>query len=146
MTPQNAEIARRWCTAMEQGPEETRAALADFADPDFDFYPVGKYPDAQPCHGQEEFFQFLLRFWDSYSQSAWAIKKVIEVDDHRVLVLANLQAEGRASGMNLEGDVYICFWFRHGRFFRLENHVTLRGAIHSMGLEGETLEAAGLSE
>ena len=28
----------------------------------------------------------------------------------------------------------------------LEDHVTLRGALHALGLQGETLEAAGLRE
>jgi len=50
---------------------------------------------------------------------------------------------GRGSGLNLEGDLYQCFWLRHGRFFRVE---TLSGALHALGLHGETLEAAGLSE
>src|SRR5205823_5681349 len=56
----------------------------------------------------------------------------------------NLRAEGRESGMNLEGDLYECMWLRHGRCFRVEDHMTLSRALHALGLEGETLEAAGL--
>jgi hypothetical protein len=48
--------------------------------------------------------------------------------------------------MKLEGAVYHCMWLRHGRFFRVEDHLTLSGALHALGLEGETLEAAGLSD
>ena len=48
--------------------------------------------------------------------------------------------------MKLEGDVFQCYWLRHGRFFRIEDHLTLSGALYALGLEGEALEAAGLSE
>jgi hypothetical protein len=37
-------------------------------------------------------------------------------------------------------------WVRHGRFFRSEDHLTLSGALRALGLEGETIEAAGLSD
>jgi hypothetical protein len=57
-----------------------------------------------------------------------------------------MRAEGRASGVALEGDAYHCFWLRHGRFIRAEDHLTAKGALHALGLSGETLEAAGLSE
>jgi hypothetical protein len=57
-----------------------------------------------------------------------------------------MRAEGRASGVALEGDVYSCFWLRNGRFFRGEGHLTLAGALHALGLTGDALEAAGLSE
>ena len=145
MSQENVEIARRWCEAMSAGPEETLSAIGRFADPDVDFYPVRKFPEAEPCHGQEEFTRFLRRFWDSYSESEWAIENAFEVGEDRVLVKATLRAEGRGSGMSLGGEVYICFWFRHGRFFRIENHVTPRGALHALGFEEDTLEAAGLS-
>jgi hypothetical protein len=46
--------------------------------------------------------------------------------------------------MEIEGDVYECAWLRHGRFFRMEDHLTLGGALRALGLEGETLEEAGL--
>lgn len=146
MSRQNVEMARRWCEAMTAGPEETQAAIAEMADPDLDFYPVRKFPEAQPCHGREEFSQFMARFQNSYSSTEWPVKKMIEVGDDRVVAWANLQTEGRGSGVRLEGDVYICFWIRNGRFFRIENHVTERGAVVALGLEGETFEdAAGPS-
>jgi len=107
---------------------------------------VRRFPEAQPCHGLEAFRRFLDRFLDSYSQTEWVIRRVVEVGDDRVLVRATMRAEGRGSGLALEGDVYNCFWFRHGRFFRVEDHVTLKGALHALGLDGEALEAVGLAE
>ena len=93
----------------------------------------------------QEFSQFLVRFWDAYARSSeWAIRELIAVGDDRVLACLKLRAEGRGSGMKLEGDLYQCLWLRHGRFFRVEDHLTLKGALLALGLEGETLEAAGL--
>jgi hypothetical protein len=66
------------------------------------------------------------------------------VNDDRVLVHLSLRAEGRESGVKLEGDLYQCVWLRHGGFFRREDHLTLKGALRALGLTGETLEAAGL--
>jgi hypothetical protein len=46
----------------------------------------------------------------------------------------------------LEGDLYHCFWLRHGRFIRVEDHLTAKGALHALGLTGDALDAAGLRE
>jgi hypothetical protein len=48
--------------------------------------------------------------------------------------------------VGLEGDLYQAYWLRHGRFIRVEDHLTAKGALHALGLTGETLEAAGLRE
>ena len=48
--------------------------------------------------------------------------------------------------MKLEGELYQCLWLRHGRLFRVEDHLASSGALHALGLTGETLEAAGLRE
>jgi hypothetical protein len=102
--------------------------------------------DTKPCHGREEFSRFLAAWLEAWSRMEWAVQDLTEVGDDRVLVCANLRAEGRGSGMKLEGPLYQCEWLRHGRLFRIEDHLTLRGALHALGLEGATLEAVGLRE
>jgi len=62
------------------------------------------------------------------------------------LLSATLAAEGRESGVKLQQELFVCYWLRHGRVFREEDHLTLSGALHALGLHGDTLEAAGLSE
>jgi hypothetical protein len=141
---ENAEIVRRWLEAVSMKPDELRATAAEFWDADGDYYPVRKFPEARPCHGVEEIGQFLVLFREAWSRYDFAINEVIEVGHDRVLVCANLRAEGRGSGMKLDGDLYHCIWLRHGRFFRVEDHLTLKGALDGFGLEGATLEAAGL--
>jgi ketosteroid isomerase-like protein len=146
-TPQeNVDVVRRWLAAMSGSPEEIRAAIDEFWDADADYYPVRKFPEARPCHGLEEVARFFSsQFEDAFSRWNWEVSSVIAAGDDRVLASTNLRAQGRGSGIDLEGDLYYCYWLRHGRFFRVEDHLTVRGALGAFGLEGETLESAGLS-
>jgi ketosteroid isomerase-like protein len=145
VSAENLEIVRRWLApATSRSPDDLRAAVEELCDPDIDYYPVRKFPEARPCHGIDELSQFLGRFRESWSRYAWEIKELIQVGDDRILACLNLRAEGRESGMGLEGEMYQCVWLRNGRFFRLEDHLTLSGALRAFGLRGETLEAAGL--
>jgi hypothetical protein len=104
------------------------------------------FSDARPCHGLDEFSEWLAGWGEAWSRLEWAVHELIEVGDDRVLVCASLRGEGRGSGVKLEGDLYQCVWLRHGRLFRIEDHLTVSGALHALGLEGGTLEAAGLRE
>jgi SnoaL-like domain len=147
MSEENVEVVRRY---LEEGPGSTEehlaAAIARSWEPDGDYYPVRGIPEARPCHGPEEIVRFLTGWrsvWEGYRmrvKDAWAIA------DDRVLAHVQIQATGSTSGLALGGDVYLCFWLRHGRFIRGEDHLTEKGALHALGLTGETLEAAGLRE
>lgn len=131
---------------MSAGPEEAIAAVPEFWDADADHYPVRKFPEARPSHGQQEFSRFIAEFWDAFSVSDWEVQELIPVGDDRVLAWSIMRAAGRGSGVKVEGDIYQCCWLRHGRFFRIEDHLTLRGALHALGLQGDTLEAVGLRD
>jgi hypothetical protein len=147
MSGENLEVVRRWLSSTRSAdPEEVKAAVAECCDADVDYYPVRKLAGAQPCHGREELSQFLGGWLEAWSRLEWAVEELIEVGDDRVLVCAHLRGEGRGSGMKLEGDLYQCEWLRHGRLFRIEDHLTLSGALHALGLKGGTLEAVGLRE
>jgi hypothetical protein len=146
MSPENVEVVRGWLAAGSVGPEGASATAADFCDADVDYYPARKFSDAQPLHGLDEFSGWLAGWKEAWSRLEWAVHELIEVGDDRVLVCASLRGEGRGSGVKLEGDVYQCVWLRHGRLFRIEDHLTLSGALHALGLKGATLQAAGLRE
>jgi hypothetical protein len=88
--------------------------------------------------------QFVVGYVGAWSRYEYAIRQLVEAGDDRVLACGRAHAEGQESGLMLDGDLYHCVWLRHGRFLRVEDHLTLRGALHALGLEGETLEAAGL--
>ena len=146
MSQENVEIVRRWVAAMNGEPASMEAAVAQWFEEDSDYYPVRKFPEARPAHGREEFAHWMRLFYEGFPRSHWEIRELFPVGDDRVLAWMNLSAEGRGSAIALSGNLYTCYWMRHGRFFRLEDHLTLAGAIHALGLSGETLEALGLSE
>jgi hypothetical protein len=126
--------------------EHFSALVGRFWEADGDWYPVRKFPEARPCHGREEIVALLADIrgvWEAYR---YVVKDARAIGDDRVLVQGRMWTEGRASGAALEGEVYHCCWLRHGRLIRVEDHLTAKGALHGLGLSGETLEAAGLEE
>jgi len=147
MSQENMEVVRRYVEAFtaDLAPSDWSGLVADRYEPDADYYPVRKFPEARPCHGVEEIARFLAEYRDAWDHYEMEVQKLIPVGDDRVLVHLVLKAEGRESGVKLEGDLYQCAWLRHGRFFRWEDHLTLKGALLALGLSGETLDAAGLS-
>ena len=147
MSQENVEIVRRWVAATSGlSTENTLATVSEFWDAAADYYPIRKWPEAQPCHGREELSRFLARTREAFTRFDSNAQWLVAVGDDRALACVTLQWEGRESGISLDGEIYYCYWLRHGRFFRVEDHLTLSGALHALGLQGETLEAAGLSE
>jgi hypothetical protein len=141
----NAEIIRRYVEGLPGlTPAELRTHVADFCDPDVDYYPARKFAEARPCHGVEQLSEFLIGYAEAWTNLRYVIQYLTEIGDDRILLITTIRAEGRESGMRLDGDLFQCLWLRHGRTFRQEDHLTLRGALRALGLEGETLEAAGL--
>jgi hypothetical protein len=148
MSQENVEVVRSYVEAFSSpglAPSDWSRLAADRYEPDADYYPVRKFPEARPCHGVDEIARFLAEYRDAWDRYEMEVQKLIPVGDDRVLVHALLRAEGRESGVKLEGDLYQCVWVRHGHFFRWEDHLTLKGALLALGLRGETLEAAGLA-
>jgi SnoaL-like protein len=147
MSQENVEIVRRVTEQYgELAPLDTPQFFDQFWDPEGDYYPVRKFPEARPCHGREEIARFQAEYLDTWDRWEYSIQRLIAVGDDRVLVHVTVDAEGRESGLKLDGDLYFCVWLRQGRVFRWEDHLTLPGALRALGLSGETLEAAGLKE
>ena len=147
MSRENVEVVRRYLERLRDlAPADTPQLAADFWEPDGDYYPARKFPDARPCHGHEAIARYLADYMLAWDRFELAITRVIAVGDDRVLDQVLVRAEGRDSGLRLDGDLYHCIWLRHGRVLRQEDHLTLRGAIRGVGLDGESLEAVELSE
>jgi SnoaL-like domain len=148
MSQENVQIARRYMERTDEGKrgvEAIEALVDEFWEPDGDYYPIRRFPEARPCHGREEIVRFFTAFYPAWEDYQYVIKDARAIGDDRVLVHGEIRAEGRASGVALQGDAYHCFWLRHHRFIRAEDHLTAKGALHALGLSGEALEAAGLS-
>jgi hypothetical protein len=139
MSERNLEAVRRWHAAISSGPAECNAAIEALCDPDVDFYPVRKFTESRPCHGRDQLAGFFQSFWEGFAVTEFGLEEVVPVGDDRVFSRGPLRAEGAGSGIAIEGDLYTCHWLRHGRFIRIENHLTLSGALHAVGLEDGAL-------
>lgn len=140
MANANEEIARRY---MEEVPRIAelgrdrglmRERLERYWEPDGDYYPVRKFPEARPCHGLDaiaEFFAYFLGAWDQYEFEMLDVKAI---DDQRVLSHGLMSAQGHESGLGVGGELFPCFWMRRGKFFRVEDHLTRKGAIAALGI------------
>jgi SnoaL-like domain len=147
MSQENTEVVRRLLAGYgRDGPMEVPALVEGVWASHGDYYPVEKFPESRPCHGVEEIARFLSEFQQAWERHEFEVKALTPVRDDRVMVRASLVAEGRGSGLSLQGELFLCFSLRHGRIFREEDHLTLPGALRALGLSGKTLEAAGLSE
>ena len=143
MSRKNVEVVRR---LIEEAFDLDSDQLLAFWDPHGDYYPVEKFPESRPCHGVKEIAGFLREYRQAWEHYEMRIEAITPVSDDRVFVRMTLAAVGQGSGLNLQGELFQCFWLRHGRIFRQEDHLTLRGALRALGLSGQTLEAVGLRE
>jgi hypothetical protein len=141
MSEDNVKIVRRYLES-----PDVSAEVAEYWEEDGDYYPVRKFPEARPCHGPEEIARFMTELRDAWGQIRLVVRHASSIGDDRVLARARLETHGRTSGLALEGDLYYCFWLRHGRFFRAEDHLTAEGARRALGLQRDAPEAAHLAE
>jgi SnoaL-like domain len=141
MSQENVEVVRR---IFEAAGESDFDRMLTYWDARGDYYPVHKFPEARPCHGAEDIRRFFVEWLGE--QVEFRIDALTPVGDDRVLVRLRLSYVGKTSGLKLGGELFHCYWLRHGRVFRQEDHLTLPGALRALGLEGETLAAVGLRE
>ena len=80
MSQENVEAVREYVEAFcstDLAPSDWSRIVADFFEPDADYYPVRKFPETRPCHGVEEITQWLAVFRDAWDRYEFAIKKLI---------------------------------------------------------------------
>jgi hypothetical protein len=147
MSQENVEIVRRYLNDLALAHDRLTELIATYWEPDGDYYPVRKFPEARPCHGRKEIEGFVRDYLPAWERYEYETVDVRTIGDDRVLARGRIFATGRESGLALEGDLYHSMWLRHGHFIRVEDHLTERGALHALGVTGEPApEAAGLSE
>jgi hypothetical protein len=134
---QNVESIRRWIDQFADAttPEAAKAVVSEFWDTDADYYPVRKFPDAQPRHGLEQIAAFFVTWrgaWDAFEFSAI---EIVPIDDVRFFVHTLLKAHGQETQAPVDGDLYFSLWMRSGRFLRWEDHLTEAGARRGLGID-----------
>jgi hypothetical protein len=136
---QNVDTVR---SVLEQWRTGATEEILRHWEPDADYYPVRKFPEARPCHGLDEIGQFFDGFADGWETFEFVPFSVIPVGDDKVFVQATIKAVARDTSLALEGDLFHSIWLRHDRILRWEDHLTEAGAVRALGLEGSTIESA----
>jgi hypothetical protein len=136
LVERNLEAIRRYIP--ERPGEEWLELLPQLYDPDCDYYPARAGPEAGARHGVDETAAYLREWWSAWEDLRFEIVEITPVDEARALAHIQISAQGFSSGVDLAGDLFICFWLRNGRFLRVEDHMTERGARRALGLPEET--------
>jgi SnoaL-like domain len=144
MPPDNVDVVRRYLegtdapggegSPWDASEEAIRAWFDEFWEPNGDYYPVAKFPEARPCHGLDEIVGFFKQYLGTWERYRVVVKEARAIGEDRVLAHGHLHAEGSGSGVALEGDVYNCCWLRNGRLIRVEDHLTKANALHAIGV------------
>jgi hypothetical protein len=143
MPRDNVDIVRRLNTELGRTPaEQLPDFVAEFFEPNADYYPVRKFPDQRPMHGRDEIRGWLSAFSETWESFDFVVKHIVAVSDDRVLVHAAIRAEGHAAHVSLEGDIYQCVWLRNGHILRWEDHLTEAGALDALGVSRASLDTA----
>jgi hypothetical protein len=94
MSQENVDLVREYAEQYGQvAPKDTPQFAARFWEPDGDYYPVRKFPEARPCHGLDEIARFQAEYIDAWGGYECAITKLIAVGDDRVFVQTIVHAE-----------------------------------------------------
>ena len=137
MSQENVEVVRRCYEELPHAQERLSDFIASYWEPDGDYYPVRKFPESRPCHGHGEIVAFLTDYLTACESYEYESVAVTAIGEDRVLVHGRIATTGRESSMALEGDLYISSWLRHGRFIRVEDHLTEKGALYALGMSGD---------
>jgi hypothetical protein len=136
VSTKNVKNVRRWTEQFTRlgTTERAESLLAEFWDADADYYPVRKFPDAQPRHGLEQIAAFYLSYVETWGVYELSAVRIEPIDDVRLFLHTSVVAQGRDVRPRVEGDLYHSLWLRNGRILRCEDHLTESGALRGLGL------------
>jgi hypothetical protein len=136
LSEQNVETVRRWIEQFAHAttPEAASVAVNEYWDADADYYPVRKFPDAQPRHGLAPIAAFIGAWRDAWDAFEFGAVTIIPIDDVRVFVHTSVLAHGHETQAPVDTDLYHSIWLRNGLILRCEDHLTEAGARRGLGL------------
>ena len=137
MPLENVEFARRGYAAInERGVE----ALAEFIDPDIEWEVVGDGPTLS-FSGRPEVLKFAQVWFDTYSWLRLDPERLIELDDHRVLVFVHQHGQLKGGSVPLEQPIAHLLTIRNGRCVRLRGFTRREEALEAVGLSEQDAHA-----
>jgi ketosteroid isomerase-like protein len=137
MSQQNVDAVRKAFEAFQRSDWEE---VVRDADPEIEVVQPPDFADAKTYHGHQGFLE-VLRWWPSqWADFTIELTDVIDANDDQVVLVTRERGRGKASGVQVVGDVAFVSTFRDGKIIRIEMFQTLREALDTVGvarLDGE---------
>jgi ketosteroid isomerase-like protein len=109
-------------------------ALFELMEPDFVWHEALEVPGRKGAVGRDEFAGYMRGFERLWEDFAFEIVEVDEMGDDMALAKMRAHGRGRASGEQMELEIYHLWRFRNGRVARMDAYLD----------EGEARDAAQL--
>jgi ketosteroid isomerase-like protein len=123
------EVVRRWFRAFEEDAD----AFRDTLHPRFVWYPFEE--NRTPAHGIEGAMRNRAEWLGIWEEHLFDLREVVE-DEDNVVVLVQITARGRASGLEVEFRFYAQFTLQDGKVIRIYDHEEREAALEAAGLTG----------
>jgi ketosteroid isomerase-like protein len=132
MSEENLKIVQVLGDAYFRGDQQ---AMLELVDPDVVVTQFPDQPDARPYHGHDGMLKAMAEWVDTWDDYA------IEAHDAKVVgdcVVASLHQRGRgkASGVEMEGDVWFVYTVRRGKVARWQMFPSEREALEAAKSQG----------
>jgi ketosteroid isomerase-like protein len=112
----NTEIVRRMLDAFDR---RDRAAWIALHDGEYELIPSAIWPEADPVRGPEPGWDYYVSAVEPFvRQSFSATAEIVDAGPDKVLVHQRIELRGRASGAEVEFDMWVVGTLRGGRIVR----------------------------
>jgi ketosteroid isomerase-like protein len=133
MSQQNVGIVRDQYTATNE--RDFRRAMAHYAEDVELVVPSSSSLNAGTFMGRSDVGRWFGDWLATFDSDArFDIEEIIDVNESSVLLVARHSARGRASGVEIEGDVIWIYRLRDGKIVHLHPYETRDDALKAVGL------------
>jgi ketosteroid isomerase-like protein len=133
------DILDRGYAAFNRGDHET---LFEMMEPDFVWHEALEVPGRKAAVGRDEFAGYMRGFERMWEDFRFDILDVEEVDDEMALARVRACGRGRASGEQMELEIYHLWRFRNGRVARMDAYLDEGAARDALPRHRDTESAS----
>jgi ketosteroid isomerase-like protein len=111
------------------------AEVAESLHPDAEMHQAPEVPDADDYYGREAFVRGTRRWLEGWEEFQYALEEVTDLGE-RVFMRVRLSGRAKASGIELDQDVFHLWTFRDGMPWRCDVFIDEGRAFKAAGLRG----------
>ena len=137
MSVEKEALVRRAIEAHNRGGDELLEAYDEMFHTDLEWHPmtvgVMGAPEGHSYRGREGMERFYAERAEVFATGAVEILSIEPAADDALLVRARSTATGRTSGVELDEDMSLVYWFREGRVARIRAFRSAEQALEAAG-------------